>query len=216
MDFRIIREHNSVLAASEKRLLVRMAGALPAWINSDHLTFTGTAAMLGVGAAFWAGGWALLMVIPLLAINWFGDSLDGTLARVRKQERPRYGYYVDHVLDAIGFAALFGGLMLGGHMTPLLGLAFLAAYYLLVAEISMATHARGRFTMAFMKVGPTELRILLAAGTLQLMRSDAVTLLGRQWLLFDIGGAVAIAGVLMAFMANAVRNGIALYNEEKL
>ena len=216
VDFQILREHNSILAASEKRLLVRMAGALPAWVNSDHLTFTGTAAMLGVGASFWAGGWALLMVIPLLALNWFGDSLDGTLARVRKQERPRYGYYVDHVLDAVGFAALFGGLMLGGHMTPTLGLAFLAAYYLLVAEISMATHARGRFKMAFMKVGPTELRILLAAGTIQLMRSDFVQLLGHLWLLFDVGGAVAIAGTLLAFIVNAARNGIALYNEEKL
>lgn len=214
--FKMVREHDSVLAAAEKRLLVRMAGALPARVNSDHLTFTGTAAMLGIGVSFWAGGWALLMVIPLLAVNWFGDSLDGTLARVRKQERPRYGYYVDHVLDAVGFAALFGGLMLGGHMTFSLGLAFLAAYYLLVAEISMATHARGRFKMAFMKVGPTELRILLAAGTIQLMRSDFVTLFGHRWLLFDVGGAVAVAGVLMAFVANAVRNGIALYNEEKL
>jgi tight adherence protein C len=108
----MVREHNSVLAESEKRLLIRMAKSLPAWVNSDHLTFTGAAAMLGIGACFWAGGGALLMVIPLLAVNWFGDSLDGTLARVRKQERPRYGYYVDHVLDAVGFAALFGGLML--------------------------------------------------------------------------------------------------------
>ena len=214
--FKMIREHDSILAASEKRLLVRIANALPAWVNSDHLTFTGSVAMLGIGASFWAGGWALLMVIPLLAVNWFGDSLDGTLARVRKQERPRYGYYVDHVLDAVGFAALFGGLMLGGHMSLPVGLAFLAAYYLLVAEISMATHARGRFKMAFMKVGPTELRILLAAGTIQLMRSDFVLMFGHRWLLFDVGGTVAIAGTVLAFVVNAVRNGIALYNEERL
>jgi len=212
----MVRDHDSVLAASEKRLLVRMAGSLPAWVNSDHLTFTGTVAMLGIGAAYWAGGAALLMVIPLLVLNWFGDSLDGTLARVRKQERPRYGYYVDHVLDAVGFAALFGGLMLGGHMTATIGLGFLAAYYLLVAEISMATHARGRFKMAFMKVGPTELRILLAVGTLQLMRSDFVTILGNRWLLFDVGGVVASAGILIAFATAALRNGIALYNEERL
>jgi phosphatidylglycerophosphate synthase len=212
----MVREHNSVLAASEKRLLIRIAGRLPAWVNSDHLTFTGAAAMLGIGACFWAGGGALWLVIPLLALNWFGDSLDGTLARVRKQERPRYGYYVDHVLDAVGFACLFGGLMLGGHMSVPLGLGFLATYYLLVAEISMATHARGTFKMAFMKVGPTELRILLAAGTIQLMRSDVVSLFGNRWLLFDIGGAVAIAGLLVAFMAAALRNGIALYNEERL
>ena len=212
----MVREHDSVLAASEKRLLIRMAGRLPAWVNSDHLTFTGAAAMLGIGACFWAGGGALWLVIPLLVLNWFGDSLDGTLARVRKHERPRYGYYVDHVLDAVGFACLFGGLMLGGHMSVPMGLGFLTVYYLLVAEISMATHARGTFRMAFMKVGPTELRILLAAGTLQLKRSDVVGILGRQWLLFDVGGAVAIAGLLTAFVVAALRNGSALYLEEPL
>ena len=215
-EFRLVREHNSVLAESEKRLLIRMAKRLPARVNSDHLTFIGVAAMLAIGACFWAGGGALLMVIPLLAVNWFGDSLDGTLARVRKHERPRYGYYVDHVLDAVGFAALFGGLMLGGHMSLVVGLGFLAAYYLVVAEISMATHARGTFKMAFMKVGPTELRIILAAGVLQLMRSDSISVLGQHWLLFDVGGAVAIGGLLIAFAAAAVRNGIALYREERL
>ena len=211
----MVREHDSVLAAAEKRLLVRMAGRLPAWVNSDHLTFTGAAAMLGIGVCFWSGGAALGLVIPLLAVNWFGDSLDGTLARVRKQERPRYGYYVDHVLDAVGFACLFGGLMLGGHMSLAFGLGFLAAYYLVVAEVSMATHARGTFKMAFMKVGPTELRILLAAGTIQLMRSDVVTIFGQRWLLFDVGGAVAAAGLLIAFTTSAVRNGVALYDEER-
>ena len=212
----MVREHDSVLAASEKRLLIWMAGRLPAWVNSDHLTFAGSAAMLGIGACFWAGGGALWLVIPLLVLNWFGDSLDGTLARVRRHERPRYGYYVDHVLDAVGFLCLFGGLMLGGHMSVPLGLGFLTAYYLLVAEISMATHARGTFKMAFMKVGPTELRILLSAGTIQLMRSDVLTILGRQWLLFDFGGSIAIAGLLVAFAVSAVRNGVALYREEPL
>ena len=216
MEFRMVREHTSVLAESEKRLLVRMAGNLPAWVNSDHLTALGAIAMFGVGACFWAGGIGLWLVIPLLAVNWFGDSLDGTLARVRNRQRPRYGYYVDHVLDAIGFAALFGGLMLGGHMSLTMGLAFLAAYYLLVVEISLATHARGTFKLAFLKIGPTELRILLSMGTLQLMRSDLVGIAGHKWLLFDAGGAVAIAGFLIAFVAGAVRNGVALYNEERL
>jgi archaetidylinositol phosphate synthase len=215
-EFRMVRVHTSVLAGAEKRLLIRMAGALPRWVNSDHLTTLGAVAMLGVGACFWAGGRALLLVIPLLALNWFGDSLDGTLARVRNRQRPRYGYYVDHVLDAVGFACLFGGLMLGGHMSVTLGLAFVAAYYLLVVEISLATHARGTFTLAFFKVGPTELRILLAIGTVQLMRSGLVSILGRQWLLFDVGGAVAIAGFLVAFVAGAIRNGMALYDEERL
>src|SRR5262249_40168333 len=153
-----------------------IAGRLPGWINSDHLTALGALAMVGVGLCFWTGGAALAVVIPLLAANWFGDSLDGTVARVRNRQRPRYGYYVDHVLDAVGFAALFLGLVLGGHMTPLIGVGLLAAYYLLLVEIALATHARGTFRLSFLSVGPTELRLLLAVGTLQLMRSDVVAM----------------------------------------
>src|SRR4029078_7524006 len=115
----------------------------PRWINSEHLRCTGLAAMGEIGGVFWAGGAALALVIPLLFVNWFGDSLDGTVARVRHHARTRYGYYVGNGLDAVSFAARFGGLVLGRFMSPSLGLGFLSAYYLLIAEISMATHARG-------------------------------------------------------------------------
>src|SRR5436190_7282530 len=171
--FRTVRVHKAVTADVEKRILVWIAGRLPAAVGSDHLTFAGFAALAGAGACFAAGGAALLFVIPLLAVNWFGDSLDGPLGRVRRRERPRYGYYVDHVLDAAGFVLLFGGLILGGYMTPVLGLGFVAAYFLVVVEVALATHARGTFTLSARGVGPTELRILLAFGTLQLMRSAA-------------------------------------------
>jgi len=215
-EFRMVRVHQAMTADLEKRLLVWIAGRLPGWINSDHLTALGALAMLGVGLCFWTGGAALPLVIPLLAANWFGDSLDGTVARVRNRQRPRYGYYVDHVLDAVGFAALFGGLVLGGHMTPVIGVGLLAAYYLLLVEIALATHARGTFRISFFSVGPTELRLILALGTLQLMRSDVVAIAGRRWLLFDVGGAVGIAGFLLTFVQAAIRNGSALYGEERL
>lgn len=216
MEFRTVREHNAVTADLEKRLLVRIAERLPARINSDHLTSAGAVALLGVGLCYWLGGAALGLVIPLLVVNWFGDSLDGTLARVRNRQRPRYGYYVDHVLDAVGFVCIFGGLMLGGHMSAAVGLGFIAAYFLLVVEIALATHARGTFRLSAWGVGPTELRILLAAGTLALMRSDVVTPFGHRWLLFDVGGAVGIAGLLLTFVRAAVVNGVALYREERL
>ncbi len=208
-----------MLAAAEKRLLVRMAGGLPRWINSDHLTAAAALAMVGVGACFWLGGtWraALAGIIPFLALNWFGDSLDGTLARVRRQERPRYGYYVDHVLDAVGFASLMGGLILGGFMSTGVGLGFLCAYYVLLVEIALAAHTRGTFRMAFWSIGPTELRIILAIGTLMLFRSPTVELFGSRWLLFDVGGLVGIAGLVLTFAVSAIRNGKALYDEEKL
>jgi phosphatidylglycerophosphate synthase len=211
----MVRLHTSVLAGAEKRLLVRIAGRLPAWMNSDHLTFAGAAAMVGVGGSFWVGGPALGLVIPLLALNWLGDSLDGTLARVRHQERPRYGYYVDHVLDAIGFGSLMLGLVLGRHMTLGIGLGFLAAYYLLLVEIALATHARGTFRMSFGWMGPSEMRVVLAAGTLMLMlRPETVAFLGQRWRLFDVGGAVGIAGLISTFVTLAITNGVALYREE--
>jgi archaetidylinositol phosphate synthase len=216
VEFKTVRVHNAITADAEKRLLIWIAQRLPPAINSDHLTFAGALALLGAGAAYWAGGAALLLVIPLLVVNWFGDSLDGTLARVRNRQRPRYGYYVDHVLDAVGFVALFGGLMLGGHMSVEMGLAFLAAYFLVVVEVALATHARGTFRLSAFGVGPTELRILLSLGTLQLMRDSSVTLLGHTWLLFDVGGAVGIAGFLLTFVYSAVANGAALYREERL
>jgi phosphatidylglycerophosphate synthase len=215
-DFRTVRVHRALTADAEKRLLIWIARRLPRAVHSDHLTSVGFLALLGVGASFWAGGPALLLVIPLLALNWFGDSLDGTVARVRGRERPRYGYYVDHVLDAAGFVALFGGLALGGHMTPLLALGFLTAYFLVVVEVALATHARGTFRLSAWGVGPTEMRVLLALGTLQLMRSDAILAFGHRWLLFDVGGAVGIAGLLLTFVRAAIVNGVALFNEERL
>ena len=214
-----VRVHTSVLAAVEKRLLIRLAERMPARIGSDHLTSVGAAAMFGVGLAFWIGArWppALLLVVLLLAVNWFGDSLDGTLARVRRQERPRYGYYVDHVLDAIGFVWLVSGLALGGWMTPIIALTFLGAYYLLVVEISLAVHALGKFQMSFWRIGPTELRILLAIGTVALLYSPSVRIGGSTWLLFDAGGLVAAAGLCVTFAVSAVRNGLVLYRQESL
>jgi archaetidylinositol phosphate synthase len=211
-----VRLHTSVLAGVERRLLVRLAAQLPAWINSDHLTAIATLAMVGAGACFWAGGRALPLVIILLAVNWFGDSLDGTLARVRRRERPRYGYYVDHVLDAVGIAVLISGLALGGQMTPIVALGFLCAYFLLNVEIALAAHACGMFRLSFWHVGPTELRILLATGVLQLMRSDTVSLFGHRWLLFDVGCAIGIAGLVITFALSALQNGAALYREERL
>lgn len=213
------RIHTSVLAAAEKRLLVRIASRMPAFVNSDHLTSLAGLAMAVAGVCYWIGPgstMAMLCAIGMLAVNWFGDSLDGTLARVRRHERPRYGFYVDHVLDVVGILFLLAGFALGGFMSPLVAAGFLVAYYLLMVEIALATHAVGEFRMSFWKFGPTELRILLAVGTLQLLRSPWVTIAGERFLLFDIGGVVAIVALTTTFVASAVRNGTLLYRREPL
>jgi archaetidylinositol phosphate synthase len=214
-----VRVHTSLLADVEKRCLVWMAGRLPSRINSDHLTVLGALAMLGIGVCYSLSPLQpllLVAVVVLLAINWFGDSLDGTVARVRHHERPRYGFYVDHVLDAVGIAFLFGGLVVGGYMSPAIGAGFLLAYYLLTIEIALATHSVGIFRISYWKFGPTELRILVAIGTLQLLRSEFVSLFGYRVLLFDLGGAVAIVGLLATFIASAIQNTRTLYRAEPL
>jgi archaetidylinositol phosphate synthase len=216
---REVRIHTSLLASIEKRCLIWMAHRLPAAINSDHLTGLAGAAMLAAGVCYWIAPsrpMALWGVVLMLVVNWFGDSLDGTLARVRRQERPRYGFYVDHVLDSVGLLFLIGGLMLGGFMSPAIGAAFLIAYYLLTNEIALATHTVGTFRISYWKFGPTELRILLAVGTMQLLRSPYVSVLDSRVLLFDIGGAVAVVGLLATFVTSAVRNARTLYRAEPL
>jgi len=135
----------SVTAAAEKRLLVWIAARLPLWVTSDALSALGLLAMAAAGASFAAfrwSPWAAAAVVVSLAANWFGDSLDGTVARVRRQERPRFGYYVDHVVDLAGAAMLIAGLAVSGLMLPAIAAAVLAAYLLVSAESYLTTHAR--------------------------------------------------------------------------
>jgi phosphatidylglycerophosphate synthase len=214
------RDNQGLLAPTEKRALIWLAHRLPAWVNSDHLSGLGLLGMLATGAAFAAGGtykWALVAVVVALVVNWFGDSLDGTLARVRNRQRPRYGYYVDHALDVLGTSFLFGGLALGGLMNPIVAMALLAAYFAVMAEVFLATNARGVFRMSFLGFGPTELRVVLAIGALALLGDPRVAVgsLGT-FQLFDVGGVVAIAGLTLTFLLSSAANARALYLEEPL
>jgi phosphatidylglycerophosphate synthase len=215
-----LREHGSVLAAVEKKALVWMAKRLPRWVSSDHLTLLGFAAMLLAGIAYWLANrnpLALLLVVLALGVNWFGDSLDGTLARVRNQQRPRYGFYVDHVLDLMGTLVLLAGLALSGYMSPLIALGMLAAYLMVAAEEFLATHVRQVFHLSFLRIGPTELRIILAIGTVYLLHGPWVHLgVIGVFRLFDVGGIIAIAGMALKLVVSAVRNTHALYLAERL
>jgi archaetidylinositol phosphate synthase len=214
------REHTSVLAAAEKRLLIWMAARMPRRVNSDHLTALGALAMAATGAAFAAAARlpkALALVPLFLAMNWFGDSLDGTLARVRNAQRPRYGFYVDHVVDVVNTTFLFGGLALSGIVSPWIASALLVGYLLLSAESFLATHALGVFRISFGGFGPTELRILLAIGAITALVRPMVRPFGYgPFYLFDVGGLVAVVAMAVVFVASAIRNTVALYRAEPL
>jgi phosphatidylglycerophosphate synthase len=213
------RKQLSMLAAAEKKVLVWMARRMPAWVNSDHLTALGFVSMIAAGVLYWVASWdrrALLGVIVALAINWFGDSLDGTLARVRNRLRPRYGFYVDHITDAIGTFFLLGGLALSSYMNPFIALGLLIAYFLLSIEVYLTTYTIGAFHLSFWSLGPTELRLLLCIGNIALLYRPVVRLFGREWLLFDIGGAIGIVGMGLMLLWSSVRHTRSLYNAERL
>jgi archaetidylinositol phosphate synthase len=214
------RENSSVTAGVEKQLLIWIAKRLPAAIHSDHLSALGLFSMAAAGlafAAFRVTPWAAVGVSISLAANWFGDSLDGTVARVRGQQRPRYGFYVDHIIDLAGTTFLLAGLACSGLMQPSIAAALLAGYLLVCAESYLATHTVGVFRMSLLGFGPTELRLLLVAGAIRAADSAWIEPFGTGRVrLFDVGGTVAAAGLAFAFIVSAVRNGRALYAAEPM
>jgi archaetidylinositol phosphate synthase len=213
------RNYTSPLAAAEKRALIWMAERMPRAINSDHLTGLGVVSMFMVGVSFAASSrfnGALWWVVVWLALNWFGDSLDGTLARVRGHQRPRYGFYIDHIFDTFGALFVLGGLALSGRMSPMIASAVLIAYFLLSIEIFLATYCVGKFQMSFWGAGPTELRILLAIGTLTLYVKPIVTIAGQPFALFDVGGVVAAIVLTLTAIVATVQHVRALYLAEPL
>lgn len=213
------RKNRSLTAAAEKRALTWMAERAPDWVSSDQLTILGLAAQVGAGVGFALAArerWALAGVVVCIALNWLGDSLDGTLARVRGRQRPRYGFYVDHMVDVFGTAALLGGLAMSGWMHGWIAAAVLVAFLILAAESYLATYTLGAFELSQGWFGPTELRLLLIAGTLALLRSPYCHIFGSTWLLFDVGGAIAAVGMLVLGMAVTLRHTGQLYREERL
>jgi phosphatidylglycerophosphate synthase len=214
------RVQTSLLSGLEKKTLVWLAQRTPRAINSDHLTAVGLLAMFGAGLSYWlctvtpvAG---LLLATLCLALNWLGDSLDGTLARVRNKQRPRYGFYVDHVVDMLATLFLLGGLALSGFMSGAIACGLVIVYFMLSINSYLATYTLSRFQISFGGFSPTELRILLAVGNAFLLFQPQVTLFGRKWLLFDVGGMAGIAGMTAVLAWSLVRNTAQLYREEPL
>lgn len=209
------RVQDSLLASPERSVLRWLAEHTPAWVNSDHFTAIGFLAqvMAGVSYALARGGslWLLGTVISLM-VNWLGDSLDGTLARFRNQQRPRYGFYVDHMLDSLGAVCLMGGLACSGYINPWIATGMLVAFLLLSIQSYLAAHVLGEFRLSFWRFGPTEVRVLLAIGTLALYRWPVV--LKGHYRLFDIGGAISLAGMTIMLLIFTAKNIYRLYKME--
>jgi archaetidylinositol phosphate synthase len=189
------REKRFLLAEPEARLLAAIAGRLPRFVRPDHLTALALAAAVAFAVAaatghFWTAA-------ALLVAHWFGDSLDGTLARVRRAERPRYGYYLDHLADAVATALVGLGLGLSAHMHLAAGLALVIAYLALSINSYLETQALGRFSLGYGRLGPTEARLALMALLAAVALGVEVSWLGLTLLdLVALGGAAVMAFAL--------------------
>ena len=213
------RINNSITASLEKRALLWMAERAPRWLTSDQLTLLGFFAQLAAGF-FYAlslyNRYALLLVILCLVLNWLGDSLDGTLARFRRHERPRYGFYVDHMADIFGSVALMCGLGLSGFLHWQMAVAMLVAFLILSGESFLATYSLSRFQLSQGIFGPTEIRILLIIGNLALLRNPYANLFGYKILLFDLGGVIAVLAMFVMAIYVTLRHTAQLYRQEPL
>jgi archaetidylinositol phosphate synthase len=212
-----IRLQESFSARAERRALAWLAERLPSWVNSDHLTLVGFVAMFLAGASYAlarVNRVGLILATIFLALNWFGDSLDGTLARLRNRQRPRYGFYVDHMIDTVGGFFLMGGLAISGIVDWRIALGMFVAFLMLSVEVYLAAYTLGKFRLSFAKFGPTEIRILLALGNTAVWFFPGARIFGWPYRVFDVGGIVAIAGMAVMLIVSVISNTLKLYRAQ--
>jgi archaetidylinositol phosphate synthase len=213
------REQTSILAPLERAVLRGLARRMPARVNSDHLSLLGLVAMFLAGIFYAASGRAplLLHLVNLcIFLNWFGDSLDGTLARHRDRLRPRYGFYVDHIIDTFGTMFLIFGLAISGYMTERVAAATLIVFLMLAINSYLTAYALGVFKISHGPFGPTEMRLVIMIGNLALLHSAHTRIFGHRFLLFDVGGVVAIVVMGSMLVISSIKNTHTLYNLERL
>jgi phosphatidylserine synthase len=213
------REQTSILAPLERVALRGLARRMPRWANSDHLSLLGLVAMFMAGVCYAASGQnpSMLHFVNLfIFLNWFGDSLDGTLARYRDRQRPRYGFYVDHIIDTFGALFFIFGLALSGFMSERVAAALLIVFLMLAINSYLAAYALGVFKISQWKLGPTEMRLALIVGNLYLLHNSHTHLFGHRFLLFDVGGVVSIIAMATMLVFSSIKNTHTLYELERL
>ncbi len=192
-------------------MLPRMAAALPSWVLPDHLTALGFSAALAIAACYALSGRSttyLWIANVLWIVNWFGDSLDGTVARVRRIQRPRYGYYLDHMIDMFAVGAICIGLGFSPYLLLSVGLAILIAFYLMSINVYLEAHVLGLFDFGYDRIGPTELRVILilAGSAIALGLDPVVSLKGVPFGLVDFLALLGVAGMIALLSRRIVTN----------
>ena len=212
-----VRIQTSILSSLERKTLTALARKQPKWVTSDMLTFIGTfgAIVIALGYILTNINLNYLWLSSLgYVINWYGDSLDGSLARYRNQQRPVYGFYLDHTMDAINELIMFAGAGLSVMMRQFpLAMMVLVLYLMLTLNVTVNAHLKGEFKLTYAKLGPTELRIIMIlANTLLVCLPSLATfstqchIFGREISLglFDILAAILFVGLTVIYLATVV------------
>jgi phosphatidylglycerophosphate synthase len=212
------REVQGLTAPLERRALRWLAERLPPWVTADGLTCLGLLALMAAGGFYALAAsdprW-LHAVNACLFLNWFGDSLDGSIARYRNQSRPRYGFYLDHMVDAFGAFFLLGGMGLSNLLDPRLAVGLLIVYFLMNINVYLATHTRGVFKISYGVFGGTELRILLVLANLAVLNWPDVQIGEVRVRVFDVIAFLGITGLGITLGRSVIQNVRALGSEEK-
>lgn len=213
------RIQESILAPLERICLDWLAVRVSPWLNADSLTAIGLTAMLLAGMSYvLASWWSPFMLVTnfWIAVNWFGDSLDGTVARVRYEQRPRYGFYVDHMGDTLGALFLISGLALSTYISMGLAVALMIGFLLLSINAYLATYTLATFRLSIWKLSPTEMRLMLIVINTAAFVSPTLSIFGRQFLLFDAIGIVGVVGMAVALVFSVVNNVLSLYRIDRI
>jgi len=212
------RVQTSLLADIEKKALLWFAPRLPIWVTPDHLTYLGLIAMALVGLSYYLAKFgSIFLVIASIGhvVNWFGDSMDGTLARYRNQQRPKYGYYLDHLVDAFGMAFMIFGLAYSGLISQPFVWLVLSLFFIASINTYLATNSVQVFKISYMRVSTTEARVLLIIMNTILIWVKKVRIFGFTGYLLDIVAGAIAAFLLAAIIRSAWKNLSKLDKQER-
>lgn len=212
------RIQTSLINAVERKVLIWMAERMPRWVTSDMLTCVGVLGALIIAAGYvlsvYDYRW-LWLASAGFVVNWFGDSLDGTLARVRDEQRPLYGFFLDHNVDGINETLMFVGLGLSPFVNMGLAMSLLAVYLLLSIYVYISAHLKGEFKLTYAKLGPTEFRLLAIVVNTVLVCVEPLRAYGTTWMLLgsevrvgvlDFVGMAVLVVMVSMLLSNLVRD----------
>ncbi len=213
----IERIQENVLARSERRLLTWLCARMPAWVFPDLLSSIGMAGavliLAGYAGSNWSPDWLWLCVVGF-ALHWFGDSLDGSLARFRKIERPRYGYFLDHSADALGTTMIVGGIGLSPYLSLESALLALVGYLMMSIHAFLSVRVFAELRLSYLALGPTEIRVILVALTMVMYFAGPGEPLYGSFNGYDLFAFAAAALMIALFIVQTVQKGRVLAREE--